>query len=275
MTPQNKIRFLAMDLDGTILTSDKKVTERTRNAIIRAGEAGIEPVIVTGRPLKGLPEELLDIPQIRYAITSNGAVTSILHTGQNLRTALIPPEDAALICRIPQEQGLLYNIFIDGAGYSDPDTYRKLIDSYTGTVLEDYVRKSRRSTDHLQELILHSRGIENIWMLCGENEYCEHVSTYITEHFSFHTIFAGHMDIEVGAPGADKGEAVTELAGMLGISREQILAIGDNTNDLGMLKAAGICAVMGNAPEAVKQMADLTADHNDRDGAAKIIEQFL
>ena len=113
------IRLLALDLDGTVLTNDKRLTDRTRNALLQAHQAGLEVVIVTGRPLKGLPDELESFPGIRYAITSNGAVTTDLQTGELLRGSFLNHDAAADITCIPVHDKIIYNVFINGCGYCD------------------------------------------------------------------------------------------------------------------------------------------------------------
>ena len=119
------MKLLALDLDGTILTTDKQVTPRTREALTAAIRSGVEVVLVTGRPYLGLPDELLQIPGIRYAITSNGAVSTDLSNGQNLRASLLPPDIVQEIVKIPRKRDLIYNVFIDGAGYSEPHIYQR------------------------------------------------------------------------------------------------------------------------------------------------------
>jgi len=269
------IKLTALDLDGTLLTTDKQLTVRTRNALRNAAEHGIIPVFVTGRPYSGLPEELLDIPGCRYAITSNGAVTTDILTGAVMRASVLNPETAAQIAQIPLERGLLYNIFIDGIGYSDYSTFEQLVNRFSGTPLEKYVLQSRRGTDDILDFIKKSGdSAENIWIMCSDTCERDEIHDMILKYPSVRTVLTAKTDIEVGAQDADKGLALKEFAGMLHIPEKNILAIGDNMNDLGMLKAAGTAVVMGNAPEEVRQYSDIIADSNDCDGAAKILEMI-
>ena len=270
----NSIRLLALDLDGTILTSDKQVTPRTRHALSSAMEAGVEVVLVTGRPMGGLPRELLDIPGIRYAITSNGAVSTDLMTQQILRSALIPSETALEIVPLPRERDLFFDVFLNGLGYSDTAVYQREVAQFAGTPIESYIRASRRGTDDLPELISSSAGAENIWIRCRNREERDQLHSLVRERWQLVTTLTAITDVEIGAPGADKGQALTELADRLKISQQEFLAIGDNENDLGMLRAAGTAVAMGNSTEIVKALANHVTDSNDRDGAAAAIEKF-
>jgi len=265
-------KMIALDLDGTLLTADKRISDRSRKALSEAGAAGFEPVVVTGRPLSGLPEELEEIPQIRYAITSNGAVTTDLHSGAVLRSQLIPASMAETIIPVPEKAGWLYCVFVDGIGFCAPQSYQKLRALFDGTVLDSYVQRSRRKTDHIEELIRTSPGVENIWIVCETPGQASELSARILEKSDLQVFRTAPKDIELGAPGADKGSALRELYRSLGIQREDVIAIGDNHNDLLMLEEAGTAVAMGNATEEIRRISHKITDTNDNDGVAKTIE---
>ena len=268
--------MLALDLDGTVLTSDKHVTAKTREALVNAAAAGIELVVVTGRPLSGLPEDIVDIPQIRYAITSNGAVITDIRSNETLRSCLIPHDITVAILTELMKHDLIYSIFSDGIGYCPEPVYNILIDKFTGKPLESYVRKSRRPSKDLCRLILsESTETENIWVVCKNTEDPVSIKKYVEERWELNAVNTAPYDVEIGAIGADKGTAVTYLYEKLGLSKENVLAIGDNMNDIGMLQAAGTAVVMGNASEDMKKKGHIIADTNDNDGVAKIIETIL
>ena len=290
---KNDIRLIALDLDGTVLTDEKTITPRTAAAIAAAAERGLEVVPVTGRPLSGLPEDLLRIPGIRYIIASNGAITAEISAVQDrpetfedfgkssvcaavteyrsLRGEYLDPKDAKAIAALCLERGLTFNIFIDGIGYALPDSCTRLIERFTGTPLDDYVRKSRRVTESIPALLRRKgRRVENIWIKTKDQAERDEINSLIRK-YTVNTVLTAPTDIEVGSLLADKGLALAALAEHLGIQRSQILAIGDNDNDLGMLRAAGTAVAMGNATPAVKTMADLATASNQEDGVAKIL----
>ena len=271
-----KIKMLALDLDGTLLTKKKELTPGSRRVLEAAAGSGIHVVPVTGRPLSGLPENVLEIPGIRYVITSNGAVTSDLASGEKLRTALLPCSTAEEILEIPVTRGLIHNVFIDGTGYCEPAYFELQWQFFRDTPVAEYVRKSRRVTEDLAGLIRSAGdGIENIWiMACDRNER-DGIEQLIRERWPVQTVLTAERDVEIGNPDADKGKALEDLAARLHIEKEQIMAVGDNENDLGMFRAAGISAAMGNASDAVRQAADLVTGTNEEDGAAAVIRQIL
>lgn len=273
---EKTVRMLALDLDGTLLTDDKRLTERTAEALMDAADAGVIPVIVTGRPLAGLPESVRKLPCIRYVITSNGASTKDLRTGETLRSACLDTETAAAIVRIPMARGLVHSAFIDGMGYCEPEFMELQYRFFRGTPLEEYVRNSRQATEDIEALIRsHPEGVENVWCIAADQTERDEIAGIINGHWKVQTVLTALRDVEVGSMEADKGAAVTALAERFGIHRERILAIGDNDNDLSMFRAAGTTVAMGNAPAFVKEQASVITESNEQDGAAEMIEKFL
>ena len=268
--------MLALDLDGTLLTDSKQLTDRTVLAVTHAMEAGMHIVPVTGRPMSGIPEALLAIAGIRYIISSNGAVTSDRLTGEKIRMACLDSETASGIAEIPVSRGLIHSVFIDGAGYCEASFYDMQWDFFRDKHAASYVRKSRRITGNLQETIRHSDGrIENIWIMAGDSAERDEIDRMIRGRWPVQTVLTAARDVEVGSPEADKGKALTHLAARLGIRREEIIAFGDNENDLGMFCAAGTAVAMANASETVRQAAHCVTDSNEEDGVAKGIEALL
>ena len=275
--PQRQVRMIALDLDGTLLKNDKRVSARTIRAIRAAQTAGIMPVYVTGRPLGGLPGELEKaFPEIRIAITSNGAVTTDMMTGKRLRERVVGRKAAEAVAKLCMERDVIHAVFMGGYGYCETRWFEMLLRHFKDTPVEAYVRKSRRSTDDVTAEIRNSRyGVENIWVMAGSQKERDEIDERIRRIYRLNTVLTAGTDVEAGHPEADKGLALTELAAELGISTEEIVSFGDNENDLGMMQAAGFSVAMGNGSETVKKAADYVTDSNEEDGVAVFIEKML
>lgn len=266
-------RLLAVDLDGTLLTNEKRITKRTAEALQKAAAQGIMIVPVTGRPLFGLPEELVKTPGIRHVITSNGAVTTDLKTGERLRSACIGFEAAADISGEVMRRKLNHSIFIGGYGYCETPFYEMLVEGFRGSIHEPYIRRSRRVSASITDQIrLDPDGVENIWIAFRGTGERDEADRKIRGKWRVRTVRMSERELEIGSLSADKGLALTHLAGKLGVPTEEIVAIGDNENDLGMFRAAGTAVAMGNASPSVKAAAARVTDTNEEDGAAKVIE---
>jgi len=270
------IRLIAFDLDGTALTHDKRLTDRTVRALRRAIEAGAVVVPATGRPLSGVPEELLAIGGIRYVVSSNGAITTDVKTGERLRAACLDRAAAEAIVRLPMERGLIHSAFVDGLGYSEPAFFEMERNLFRGTPSEAYIRRSRRVVQRIGERLDEAAGrVENIWILAADADERRELDGMIRSGWNVKTVLTGEREIEVSHPDADKGVALKALACALGIGREEIFAVGDNENDIGMLRAAGFSVAMGNGTARAKAAAMSVTDTNEKDGAAKAIERAL
>ena len=272
----NDIKLLALDIDGTILTREKKLTERTKTAIESAGDAGIAIALVTGRPFHGIPDELMSLKGIGYVISSNGAVMTDLIHDVSLRTANLDPEPAMEIVGMLRGLDLVYAAFVDGIGYCELEPFNRHLGMIDNPGLEMYIRKSRRITYDMERVIRSSKnGVENIWFIAHDQAERDELNKEIKKKWTVRTVLTGKVDVEIGSLNADKGLALSKLAEHLSVDTNGIMAIGDNDNDVGMLKSAGVAVAMGNADDAGKRIADIITDDNNSDGAAIVIEQLL
>ena len=272
----NDIKLLALDIDGTILTREKKLTERTRAAIESAADSGIAIALVTGRPFYGIPDELMSLKGLGYVICSNGAVMTDLIRNKCLRTANLDPEPAMEIIGLLRALDLVYAAFVDGVGYCELEPFQRHLGMIDNPGIETYIRKSRRITYDMEGVIRSAKnGVENIWFIAHDQTERDELNREIKKKWTVRTVLTGKVDVEIGSPEADKGLALSNLSNYLSVDRRDIMAIGDNDNDVGMLKSAGIAVAMGNADDAVKRIADIITDDNNADGAAIVIEQLL
>lgn len=270
------IKLIALDIDGTTLTSDGRLSQRNKEALIRAADGGIHVVIATGRCYDALPGQLTDLKGIRYALTSNGAQTKDLHTGETLEgnylTAKAVAESAQLL---RAHSGFMVEIFTDGKAYMDKVHYEGVCSGEISWRSRNYVRDTRSPVEDVLDFMLqHKHTIENI------NIFFEHLSE--KDRLKPHLDLLNNVTItssfdnnwEIGGATTNKGAALMSLARMLNINKEEILACGDSPNDEEMLKAAGIPVAVGNAKESVRLLAMHIVSENDRDGVAEAIEKF-
>lgn len=120
MKPKNKILLAGIDLDGTLLRNDKTISSFTAEAMINAARRGICLVPVTGRPLSGIPQCVLQLGVCDYAVTTNGAVITDLRTSECVYSAPITHSKTVLIMKELDEAGISYEAFADGFGYLSP-----------------------------------------------------------------------------------------------------------------------------------------------------------
>jgi Cof subfamily protein (haloacid dehalogenase superfamily) len=282
------ISFLALDLDGTLLDSRGHISERNRLAIDNAREHGVRVALVTGRRFRdSRPVALelgLDIPLISH----NGALTKHAATLQTVSILPLPLDAAREALRVGREAGAdaLLSDDHEGLGVLVYDHLRG-----ENTAAHKYVSWARRihgeeganavqQVDSLEDYLDHEPIHLAFSGTCNEMDQLEEIlktelgstvkilgTKYLEQDFTL---------LDILNPAASKGAGVAAAAAELGVAREEIMAIGDNYNDLEMLLFAGTGVVMANAPLTLREIGGLhpTASNRD-DGVALAIEQFI
>ncbi len=273
------IRLIAIDIDGTLLDSRSQVSPANLEALQRAHEAGVEIVLVTGRRHKfSLPiAESLGFPL--WIISSNGAVTRSTG-GESFHRDLMPQATAVSICRHMQEfrDHMVITFDREGMGAIVCENHQRLYG-----VIQRWMEKNAPYIEYVSpvEKALTEDPIQV--MFCGPVELMRTAQQRLVEGD-----FAGeitvlrtqydHRDltiVDVLHAGCSKGHALERWAAYRGIPRSQVMAIGDNYNDIEMLTFAGHPVIMGNASDELKQAGWTITLHNDSSGVAAAIEQAL
>jgi Cof subfamily protein (haloacid dehalogenase superfamily) len=295
-------RLIAIDMDGTLLDSDGRVSPRNHAALRVAEEAGIEVVIATGRRHCYAMRVLrhLGLNPASALVSSNGTVIRTLGS-ELLHRSQMSNESALKLCQHVTEFRNTLVLTFDKVGPGGEDSRGALVceelDELHASISrwmksnEPYILRVDRLEDSLQ-------GDAPIqMMLCGsvdrmaraEARLLEdpHISAVGTEsrpdtEITLHRTIYPDRDlsiVDILPAGCSKASALRRLAELRGISTDEILAIGDNWNDLPMLKLAGSAVLMENAPGDLKQLARrngwaITAS-NDENGVADAIESAL
>ena len=272
-----EVRLIALDLDGTLLNSQKELTERSRRALEAAAEAGIEIVPSTGRFYRGIPDAIRELPFPRYAITINGAQVVDLRSGETVYSADIPLDRALEFFSLLDGLPVLYDCYTGGWGYLAERMQARAEEFVDYRPSLDMLQRLRTPVPELKAW-LAERGapVQKMQLFTRDRALRANLLTELQARFP-ELIFTMSLpnNIEVNGPGADKGRALEALARHLGLDLSQTMAFGDGTNDLAMLRAAGIGVAMENGHPDVKAAADRVAPDCDHDGAAQVIEEYL
>ena len=282
------IRLIALDLDGTLLDSRGELSEGSRAALKAARERGVAVALVTGRRFRDarpLALELgLDVPVISH----NGALTKHAHSLETVSAVLMPVGAARAVVRLGRAHGADALVSDDhvGAGLLVYDHV-----SPGNTALAKYIEWSRRVVG--EEAAAAIRQVESLdayldhdplhVAFSGGCAAMERLSEVMKEELNggvrlLLTLYP-KMDfalLDVLHPEASKGAGLSAVAAEQGLTREEVLAVGDNFNDLEMLEWAGTGVLMGNADPALAGRGRFHATAtNDDDGVADAIERFV
>lgn len=273
-----KIRMVGMDLDGTLFTNDKKITEHTRKILEKTIEQGVVALAATGRPESGLPRELLEVSGISYALTSNGARIIRLPSRQVVYQQLIPWDVALQAIHMMQTwEHCVWEVYFDGKVYVEDGEYHFLYHEDMSPALIEYIHKSRIfQKDLLGKIEREHIGLEKIHMVFEDTSWRDEKLKELQEAFpQLDVSCATTFNMEINSALAGKGNGLLALGKILGISREEIMACGDAENDWDMLKKAGFSVVMENGNEATRKLADFVTRSNEEEGVAWALEQFV
>lgn len=273
-----KIRMICVDLDGTLLADDHHtIPLRNLAAIRRAAEARIAVVPATGRILARVPREVRQVPQLRYAIVINGAEVVDLEKGTLLYTAYLPQETVLRILERVAPLGLMPEIYWNDHMLIQAQDLKRL-------------QETEVERDHLEHLLYREQPVDDLVQfvrdhpegICKVNlPYFEDLSLRVSlrreleSWGGLQTSTSMGRNLELNALSATKGEAVRALGCALGLSRDEIMAIGDSDNDLDLLRASGFPVAMGNASAPVRALARMVTATNEQAGVAVAIEAAM
>lgn len=272
------IRMVGLDLDGTVFNDAKIITPHTKEVLSEAIRRGIVVLPATGRPECGLPEEFLKIPGVKYAVTSNGARVIEVPSGKTVYRQMISSETAlAVINLVRQWEHCAWEVYFDGKIYVEEGEYRFLNHPDMTPALKEYMYKSRTPRKNLKKEMEQKRiELEKMHMVFESTEHRDLRMAELREKFpELEVSNATTFNIEINSAKAGKGKGLLELGKILGISREEIMACGDATNDWNMLKTVGFPVVMANADPETKKLAAFITRSNEEDGVAYAIERFV
>lgn len=271
------IRLLAFDLDGTTIRENRYLSEENRRALLFARDLGAELVPATGRMLSFIPPDITALPGIRYVITSNGAAVYSLPGGEPVYERLIPTEKSAEVQKLLDEYDIYVEYYERGhaitkAGnpsrahgeWNFPKEKFRFVDGKAYRFVESY--------DILFEEGLRTEKI-NIPYLPADlrREIWDRLSAL----GGLKLTSSMPDNIEINDSGANKGEALKFIASLLGVELSEVLAVGDNINDVDMLKAAGLSAAVSDGDAEAKAAAMFITSPHDRDGLAEIIYRLM
>ena len=265
------IRMIALDVDGTLLTSRGELTKETVRAIRAAREKGVKVVLSTGR---SVPEAVWLTGQAGCddrAVCLGGAAIADMADGRHLRRWDIPNGLAASVLEVLRGQPLACMVFAGEVNLLDTYSARFYRETYPFPAYLDTVVETE---DILSWLKANGQPLTKIHAE-GAPELFPPLLEKLRKLPGLTLTSSGRDNFEVLAAQVDKGRALRLLGEEWGISPEETAAVGDSDNDLAMLQSVGCPVAMGNAPDRVKAVCSLITDSNDEDGAARAIDRLV
>ncbi|MBO0428506.1 HAD family phosphatase [Vagococcus fluvialis] len=280
------IKMIASDMDGTLLSSHLAISETNKEAVLEAQAQGIEFMVATGRAYSEAKPALDDAGIKCCMITGNGAQI-FDENGEAIVTFSIDKKTTKEIMTTLREKNLYFELMTTNGVYAESQPQR--VENFA-TLLANQVphltfkMAIAMASTHLNMLPVHyinnydellvDDSVEILKVIAFSDEgpkLLRPIADELEANGPLYVTASFPNNIEINHKDAQKGNAVKLMAEKRGIELEDVMTIGDNFNDVSMLKVAGVSFAMGNAEEDVKKIAKYEADTNMNHGVGKAI----
>ncbi len=271
------IRLIAFDLDGTFLDDKKNISGANLRALEQAAARGVLLVPATGRIYRGLPEPLRTLPFLRWHILINGACVYDAREDQSLVREDVTCARALEFYEYADSLGVLYDCYQENWGYMTAWMLEEVLRIIPDPGARDLIRSLRSPVPELKEYLRQrGEGVQKLQMYFSDPKQRLRTLEELPERFPDLSVTTSMpFNIEINARAATKGQALLSLCAHLGLDPTQAMALGDDTNDLDMLRLSGLGVAMGNAAPAVKAAADAVTGNNNESGFAAAVEKYV
>lgn len=267
-----KCKLIASDFDGTLADSGNEVDGRSVAAINRYVEAGGIFAVCTGRILPSILPRVRALGLKGLVVACQGSVIADIESGKIIRDVALSGGQTAEICAFLEALGAAVNIYYSDGLYSnlaEDDIHLNTYERITGV-------KALHADKPLSEFAAEcGKSFNKVAVLCHPKDRAE-LFDKISARFAgrYDVTCSAQVLIEVSPAGETKGAALNFLAEYYGVPEEETCAVGDNLNDLSMLKAAGFGVAVGNACDELKAAVRYITVTNDEGAVARVIEEF-
>lgn len=263
-------KLIAIDMDGTLLNNDKKISKRTFNTIQDAKSQGIKVVLASGRPLQGLTPHLQHLgltDDNDFVISYNGSIVQRVGSGEIIHQTSLLGGDAKLLQQVSDDLNVFIHAFSPEKGLI---THK--VNEWTE--IESNINAMPVTQTDFQQLEC-DESLVKIMMVAEPSVLDKAILNLPASLKEKYTVVrSAPFFLEFLHPQSNKGVGVSRLADILGIDAEQVICVGDAENDHHMMKFAGLAVAMENADEETKALADYITLSNEQDGVAVAIEKF-
>ena len=271
------IKCIALDLDRTTLNAQGKLSKANEEAIRKAVAKGIHVCIASGRAFDTLPQDVVSIPGIEYAITSNGAAVYRIQDKQCLRSYVLTEQSVKKILELTKDFPVTYEGFIRGTAYAAKEYIEDPVKFGATEHAVAYVQSTRHLQDDIVSFLKqHDDELDSMDIVVKDEAQKQKVievlkaeveDIYITSSIS--------QLVEISYKDAGKRSGVKFITEYLGLNPKQVAAFGDADNDIDMLEYAGCGIAMEDASSGLLAVADAVTLHHDRDGVAYALKNIL
>ena len=260
------IRLIATDLDGTLLNNEHKISDYNKKVISAVNEKGIKVILSTGRPTSAATKFLDDLNIETDMISFNGAMITD-RNGNILYENNLESSIGKELIEIAKKYKIYYQGFL-GERWNLSDAKSKWLDFYISIAkINNYIV----GFDNIKDFSFSK------FMFIGENEILKEIAEELDKKLKdkVYYAFSRPVYLEVHSPKVSKANALCFLLNKYDIKKENVMAFGDNNNDIEMLEIAGISVAVDNAENALKEKAKYITKSNIENGVGYFINEYF
>ncbi len=269
-------KLLALDMDGTLLNSQKRISSGTKDAIARLADRGVPVAYCSGRCFSELLDYPAELPFVRYGVLASGAVVCDLQEQRTIDMHAIDPNTLVDAMRIGAQEETMVHVMSFSVSVVRPDDIRHMDRFGMGVYQQMFERICERAADLEAWVRDHPGEVVKLNFYHVDPAARDRTRRRIEESGLPLTLAnAEATSVECSPLGVSKAQGLSVLAKHVGCELADVVAIGDSDNDLAALRAVGMPVAMGNATDAIKQVARLVVADNDHDGIAEAIVRLF
>ena len=286
-------KLVAIDLDGTMLNSYGMITENTKKTIKKIEKQGVEVVIASGRPIDSIKTIAREIESKNYFIAGNGAIVYDIKKDKIIYEKTLSKEKVLEIIKICEENTISYNVYTEKEILATSLKYNVLYYHKENLKKEENKKTKINIVKNMYEYIKNKEDARYLKItICDESKTVfnsiirklkelKEIEKLEVSHMARKTIRQGTEEFsisyyytEISEENVDKWNAIEFLIEKLNINKNEIMAIGDNSNDKNMIENAGLGIAMKQSSPNVINIADEVTDGNNEEGVAKILQKY-
>lgn len=270
------VSCVVLDLDGTTLRSNGTLSERNKQAIVNAMEQGIHVIVASGRSYTALPDEVMNLQGIEYAIASNGANGYEVASGKRLFSHVIAEETVCQMLKELKEMDAVIELFIDGVPYADEAYVADPVRFGATKRAVPYVQRTRKPVEDIYAFAWENRmRLDSLDVIVSSLELQKQVRAKMEAIGNLYITSSVPSLVEMSNPLGGKAQGMQYFVEKLGLAREEIAAFGNAENDLDMMLYAGYGIAVANTPEEIRAQVPYVTLSNDEDGVAAWLEEYV
>lgn len=267
--------IIALDLDGTLLTQDKQILPQSLDALNEAKKQGATILIVTGRHHVTIRPFYHALGLTTPALCCNGTYTYDVQAQKVLQQNPLSLTQSLHVIEKLKSHG------IDTVMYTeDAMTYEKADDSIARWQLwsskqQAHLRPTIRQVTTFEDAARESQSVWKFAATSKDNDMLIRLGHELEETFALSCEFSWHNQMDIAQSGNSKGALLRQWVESNGYSMQDVIAFGDNYNDISMIEQAGLGVAMGNSADEIKAHADIVTTTNEEPGIANLLKQYL